>query len=224
VEVNILKYVSVALDKRVENWENYVKELNNVVPIDAGIALDIGDDPVRHWDFCPFVGHLERAWKIRTTLLGPGYDCLRVRFNELWRCEEIVAVFVPGNGVCGIYEWIQKPIRLLEAGYNVMVESPVGIDYRWTRRYARKSVKLEIRKPPKQRELSFGMVPRREPQACEGELACIVGGKYYPCYHCTTGWNMPIYKYGEFPKNFFWGGRTECFLKDCPLEDKNGVS
>lgn len=218
-----MKYVSVALDKNIEDWDNYTRELNRVLPADAGIALDIGDDPVRHQDFCPFVAHLERAWKIRTTLLGPGYDCLRVRFDELWRCEEVVAVFVP-NPQCGIYDWLRKPVRLVEVGYNVIIESPADFDLRWARRYARKPIELKIRKPPKRRTLAFGMAARREPQNCEGEKACIVGGKYYPCYHCIGGWNTPVYKYGEFPKNFFWAGRTKCFLKDCPLEDENGIS
>jgi len=217
-----MKYVSVALDKRVEDWDSYTKELNRVLPSDAGIALDIGDDPVQYQDFCPFVAHLERSWKIRTTLLGPGYDCLRVRRDELWRCEEIVAVFVR-NPQCGIYDWIRKPVRLVEVGYNVIIESPIDIDLRWARRYARKPIELNIRKPTERRKLTFGLSPHIEPRSCEGEQACIVGGKYHPCHHCLTGWHNPVYAYGAFPQNFFWAGRTKCYLKDCPLEHEFSV-
>lgn len=213
-----MKYVSVALDDNVKDCQSYVNELNRVLPADAGIALDIGDDPVRHRDFCPFVAHLERAWKIRSTLLGPGYDCLRVRRDELWRCEEIVAVFVPRR-VCGVYEWVRKPIRLVEVGYNVIIESPIDIDLRWVKRHARKPIELKIRKPTKRRELAFGMSPRREPQSCEGEKVCIIDGKYYPCPHCVTGWNTPVYSYGKFPQDFSRNGRAECYMRDCPLED-----
>lgn len=215
-----MKYVSVALDKQVENWEYYVKELNRVIPTNVGIAFDIGDDPVRHLDFCPFMAHLERPWKIRTTLLGPGYDCLRVRSDELWRCEEIVAVYVYPNSVCGVYEWLKKPIRLAEVGYNIKTELPVPVDLRWVGQYARKSVSLNIRKPTERKVLVFGLAPRGEPRSCNGELACIWGGKYYPCPHCVTGWNIPVYAYGEFPEDFSWRGQEQCFLKDCPLEDR----
>lgn len=211
-----MKYVSVVLDKQVKDWDSYTKELNRVLPAEAGIALDIGDDPVLYQDFCPFVAHLERAWRIRTTLLGPGYDCLRVRRDELWRCEEVTAVFVP-NPVCGIYDWIRKPVRLVEVSYNVIIESPVDFDLRWAKRYARKPVELNVKKLVKKRSLDWGLSPRMEPRSCSGELACIANSKYYPCYHCLEGWNKPIYAYGEFPTNFFWGGRTECFLKGCPL-------
>jgi len=221
VEVDILKYISVALDKQVKDWEGYAGALNRVVPADVGIAFDIGDDPVRYLDFCPFMAHLERPWKIRTTLLGPGYDCLRVRHDELWRCEEIVAVYVHPNSVCGIYEWLRKPIRLAEVGYNIKTELPIPVDLRWTRSYTRKPVSLNIEKPSVRKALVFGLSPHQEPRSCNGELACIVAGKYYPCYHCVTGWNIPVYAYGEFPEEFTWTGQEQCFLKDCPLEVEN---
>lgn len=209
-----INYISVNFDRTVD-WEPFVMGLNDSIPENCGIAFDVGEDPLLSDDFCYFVGALKRPWVLRTLMFGPGFDCLRV--NKL-DCDEIVAVFRT-NVHCNVYAWMRRVIRLIEAGYNVRVESQLPIRLEWLKRFATKPVEVAIEPLVVKKALKKGLRSHGEPFSCDGRLSCVWSdGKYYPCPHCVDGgWKYPVHAYGELGEPFERRGREKCYLIDCPL-------
>lgn len=208
--------VPVNFNETVKDWLAFAEGLNASLAEDDVVAFDFGE-PLMHEDFCPFIFRLKRKWRMRTTLWGPGFLCLKV--DRVLACEEIVAVFEPGPHY-SLYTWFRRPIMLREAGYNIRVEVPCPVNTDFLKRFGWGRVTLQIDVvPPRERVLKAGFT-RRHRRACDGELAVIWSdGRFYPCpWAPIGGLKGPVYSYGSLDEPFKAMGKDGCYLRDCPLE------